>query len=60
MNILSPWAYLTTDRGVLSSRGFEITGALMIINHIGWLPKKLKEARPLSGQPSPVIHAERG
>jgi hypothetical protein len=39
MNILSPWAYLTTDRGVLSSRGFEITGALMIINHIGWLPK---------------------
>jgi len=45
MNILSLWPYLTTDRGVLSSRGFEITGALMITRCIDWLPKKFKKCK---------------
>jgi len=42
MNILSLWPYLTTDQGVLSSHGFEITGALMIMKCIGWSRKKIK------------------
>jgi hypothetical protein len=56
MNILSLWAYLTTDRGVLSIRGSEITGALMIIKCIGWFPKEIQDCkadiREASSRPS--------
>jgi cell division protein ZapA (FtsZ GTPase activity inhibitor) len=45
MNIFSSWKYLTTDQGVLSSHGFEIIGALMIIRCIDWLPKKIKKCK---------------
>jgi hypothetical protein len=43
--ILSTWAYLTTDQGVLSSHGFEIIGTLMIIKCIGWFPKKIQKSK---------------